>query len=807
VPEHLSAGLSERDDGALCCRGAEGNLPIELTPFVGRHNELAEARRLLGAARLVTLTGIGGVGKTRLALRAAGKVRHAFPDGVWLVELGELSDASLLVNVVAGTLGVRAPAGKPLEDALVDVLADTGCLLVLDNCEQVVERVAALSERVLRRCRRVHILCTSREELRSDGEVLLRVSPLTVPGGAGDVTPAELSQSDAVTLFVDRATAAVPGFTLTDGNAAAVADICRRLDGLPLAIELAAARLRTLSPTQILERLADRFALLTLSGRGAPTRQQTLRLCMDWSHDLCSLPEQLVWSRLSYFAGSMDLDAIAAICEDAVEAMCGREAGGPDELLDIVTSLVEKSILVREDSGSAPVRFRMLETSRQYGRERSRARGDEHDVHERLSRWYEDLAVAAQEQWIGPRQLEWIARIEREQWNIRYVLDHCAIENPRRGLRTAAALFPFWNSRALFSEGRHWLDRLLAQADGEGSVEVAMALYADIVLTESQGDLDAADVLVARAREIAESSGDPTVLGIAALADGTAALFRAECERAQAHLENAVRVLRAGGAPEVPHLSALTLLAFSHELQSAGHRAIRCFEDALEISRARGESVYRSYILWGMGVSLWRSGRREDARARLRDGLRFADDVGHPLVAASCLDALAWIASEEGDARRAAVLLGAADALSRRTQSIPTFLPALLVHHRDCEQSIRRTLGERAYAAAYRRGVELASSGDVTAALEPTAPPAPGSASSTPDPTSLPTDAAENPLTTREFEVAALIGRGLTNRAIAEELVISQRTVHGHVEHILAKLNFSSRVQIAAWVVTHRAAT
>ena len=635
--------------------------------------------------------------------------------------------------------------------------------------------------------------------------LLLRVPPLTVPGGTGDAKLAELSQSDAVALFVDRATAAVAGFTLTDGNAATVADICRRLDGLPLAIELAAARLRTLSPTQILERLADRFALLTLSGRGAPTRQQTLRLCMDWSHDLCSPPEQLVWSRVSYFAGSMDIEAIAAVCEDAVEAMCGREAGGPDKLLDIVTSLVEKSILTREDSGSAPVRFRMLETSREYGRERSRARGDEHDVHERLSRWYEELAVAAQDQWIGPRQLEWIARIEREQSNFRYVLDHCALEDPRRGMRTAAALFPFWNSRGLFSEGRHWLDRLLAQAGGEVSVEVTMALYADIVLTEFQGDLDAADVLIARAREIAESSGDLTVQGIAALTDGIAALFRGESERAQVHLENAARVLRADGAPEMLYLSALTLLAFAHELQSDGHRAIRCFEDAIEISRARGESVYRSYLLWGMGVSLWRSGRGKDATARLREGLRFANDIGHPLAAASCLDALAWIAAEEGDARRAAVLLGTAGALSHRAESIPTFLPALLVHHRDCEQSIQRTLGERAYAAAYRRGVELATSGDVTAALESTAPPAPGSTASTPGPAALPTDAADSPLTKREFEVAALIGRGLTNRAIAEELVISQRTVHGHVEHILAKLNFSSRVQVAAWVATHRA--
>ncbi|MFD1523990.1 LuxR C-terminal-related transcriptional regulator [Pseudonocardia yunnanensis] len=786
-----AGGSAPAGTAALGRSGAVDNLPIELTTFVGRHNELAETRRLLRTARLVTLTGIGGVGKTRLALRAAEKVRGGFPDGVWLVELGELSDASLLVNVVAGTLGVLAPADKPLEDALVDRLADADCLLVLDNCEQVVDAVAAFCDRVLRRCRRVHILCTSREALRAAGEVLLRVPPLAVPRDADDITPAGLVESDAVALFVERAAAAARGFVLTDGVAGDVADICRRLDGLPLAIELAAARLRTLSPSQILERLADRFALLTHSGRGAPTRQQTLRLCMDWSYELCSPPEQRVWSRVAFFAGSMDMEAAAAIC-------------GADGLLDIVTSLIEKSILTREDSDAAPARFRMLETLREYGQEKAREQGRADEVVERLTHWYSDLAGTAHDEWIGPRQLEWIARLERELPNFRDVLDRCALQDPQRGLRTAVALFPFWNARGLFSEGRYWLDRMLAQDDGQVSVELATGIFADCVLTASQGDLEAVLALVARARATGTVSADPLVHGIVALTDGIAALFSAEVDRARAQLEVAVAVLGGPGAEEILHLSALTMLAFAYDLGSDSERAGRCFEQALAITAARGESVFRSYLLWGKGVSLWRSGRGEDAAARLREGLRVADDVGHPLVVAVCLEALAWIAAGDRDSFRAAALLGAADALSHRTDSVPTFLPALLVHHREAEQGIREAVGKHTFARAYRTGAELAVSGDMRSLLEPAAPPPPVAASLTPALTA-PAAPQVSPLTRRELEVAVLIGRGLTNRAIAHELVISQRTVSGHVERILAKLNLSSRVQVAAWVVRHQA--
>ncbi|MFJ4985325.1 ATP-binding protein [Streptomyces sp. NPDC088732] len=757
--------------------GAEGNLPTEVTSFVGRRNELTETVRALRGARLVTLTGPGGVGKTRLALRAAERSRRSFPGGVWLVDLGELSDAALLADVVAGTLGVRAPAGRSTEDALVDFLADGCRLLVLDNCEQIVEGVAALCGRLLRSCPPVHLVCTSREELRIGGETVLRVPPLTLPG---DDTSARPGESDAVTLFVERAAAAAPGFALTADTAGVVAAVCRRLDGLPLAIELAAARLRTLSPAQILDRLSDRFALLTRSGRGIPTRQQTLRLSVEWSHELCSPAERRVWSCLAFFAGSIDMTAATAVC-------------GSDHVLDVMTSLHEKSVLVREETDGTAVRFRMLETLREYGRSKAREAGCADEAIDRLCHWYTGLAARARAEFVGPRQLEWIARVDREMPNFRDVLDRQVLRDPRAGLRTAGDLFPYWNARGLFREGRRWLDRLLgqeAEADGDA---LAGVVYADCALTAPQGDRAAVDALLTRARAIDAASTDPSVHGITALSEGTAALFRDDFVRAQAHLEDAVAALDAPDTCELLHLSALTMLALTHELRSDGESARRRFEEALAFTTARGESVFRSYLLWGTGLSLWRGGHAEDAAARLRESLRMADDIGHPLLTAACLEVLAWIADGEGDARRAAALLGAADTLSHRTDSPPTFFPSLLVHHGHCDRNLRDALGKSAFAVAYRTGAELAASGDVRGLLESAPPPSPSA-----------TAPSGSPLSVREREVAVLIGRGLTNRSIARRLVISERTVHGHVQRILAKLNMSSRVQVAAWMAGHR---
>jgi predicted ATPase/DNA-binding CsgD family transcriptional regulator len=756
-----------------------GNLPIDLTTFVGRRREFTEAKRLLRSSRLVTLTGIGGVGKTRLALQVADDARQDFADGMWLIELAELTDGSVLGDVVANVLGVRAGVGETVEQALVEHLSTRNALLVLDNCEHLLAATAALCATVLRACRDVRILVTSREALGIGGEVVAIVAPLTVPAPDRDQTVSALAQYDAVRLFVDRAAAAVPPFALTGENGAAIAEICRRLDGLPLAIELAAARIRTLSPSQILQRLTDRYTLLTRAGRDAPTRQQTLRVCIDWSYDLCTPQEQLLWCRLSILAGSVELDA--------AEQICGAGFAGPAMLLDALTSLVEKSVLTREDTGDTPARFRMLETLREYGRSKTQDSGDYLDLRQRHFDWYQQLACDAEDGWMGPRQLDWIARIEREQPNFREALDFSITNDSRDGFRIAAALLQFWNARGLFSEGRYWLDRLLMRDSAEPTVELAKTLYADTVFTEAQGDRVAAALLVERSRALAAATTDPPIHAIVALTDGIAALFNGNLTGAQTLLEESLPVLAALQTPAL-HVSTLTMLGYTHEHQSNTARAIGCFEEVLAITEACGESVYRSYALWAMGVLLWRQGDVLRAAARLHEGLLLTIAVGHPVGSASCLEVLAWIAAGDGHLQRAAALMGAADALSHRAATLPTFLPGLLRHHHEYERTVRDALGERSYTAAYRKGLDLGAAGDIRFAFEPQSS-APKSA-----------DLDPNPLTKREREVALLVGKGLTSKAIAELLVISERTVHGHVAHILAKLNFTSRQQIASWV-------
>ena len=375
---------------------------------------------LLATSRLVTLTGIGGVGKTRLALRAAADVAADFPDGVRLVELGELRDASSLMDVVAAGLDLRDEPAKPLHEVLIDFLCSRKLLLVLDNCEQVVDAAAKLAETLLRACPDLRILATSREALGIGGEAVLRLSPLAFPEADPEPTLGGLPGFDAVALFAERAAAAVPGFELTEDNKATVAQICSRLDGLPLAIELAAARLRAMSPEQLLERLADRYAVLTRGSRSAPTRQQTLGWSVGWSYDLCTPAEQQLWGRLSVFAGSFELEA--------AEDICGGDLG-PEDVDDLLTALVDKSILIRAES-TGPVRFRLLETLRDYGREKIKATSEYPELRRRHLDWYQRLAGDAADAWFSARQIEWIKRLDREMPNLREAVEFSLTDSP-----------------------------------------------------------------------------------------------------------------------------------------------------------------------------------------------------------------------------------------------------------------------------------------------------------------------------------------------------------------------------------------
>ncbi|AII07975.1 protein kinase domain-containing protein [Rhodococcus opacus] len=758
---------------------ATGRLPLELTSFVGRRHELTEAKNLLAGSRLATLTGIGGVGKTRLAMRVASAVRREYADGVRLVELGELHDESSLVDTVAAAVGLRDDSGRPLREVLVEHLAVQELLLVLDNCEHLVDAVAELAGVLLHTCPGLRILATSREPLGIGGEALLRVPPLAVPDPDRRPSLRGLTKYDAVSLFAERAAAAVPGFVLTEENAAAVAGICRRLDGLPLPIELAAARLRAMSPEQILQRLTDRYALLTRGSRGATTRQQTLRLSVDWSFELCSAGEQLVWGRVSVFAGSFELDAAEQVCGDGL---------APDELLDTLTSLVEKSILIREESG-AVVRFRMLETLREYGCEKLQQAGEFLSVRRLHRDWYEGLALAAEAEWISAHQLDWITRLKREQPNLREALEFSLADDPAAGLRTATALFLFWGSQGSYNEGRRWLGQLLARQSGPPTVEWIKALQRAGMMADVQGDLEAGAALVAEGRALVAHTSDPMMRALIAYSAGMLALYSGELASATSHLETALAVFGERG-DRLLEVAALYPLGLAYGLRGSTDPAIEHLERVLAITEQHGEKMYRSHSSWALGIAAWRQGDTDRAVRVLEQSLELTLQVHGPRVAAAGLEALAWIACGRRDEPRAAVLLGAAAGLARSVGSDVVIYSDLLVYHDECEKKSRSRLGEKAFGAAHRKGEQLGFDAAIAYALH-----------EHPPGTSAPGTDASTRLTKRERQVADLVAEGLTNQAIADRLVISPRTAQGHVEHILAKLGFTSRAQIAAWVV------
>ncbi len=757
--------------------GAEAPLPVELTSFIGRRTDLTEAKRLLANYRLVTLTGIGGVGKTRLALRVAVGARKEFADGLWLVELAELQDGALLPGVIAAAVGLR-PQAQPVLDVLVEYLASRRALLVLDNCEQIIDATAKVVETLLRACPTLRVLATSREPLNIGGEAVLQVRPLSVPAPDRRLSLRGTRRCEAVELFVERATAAVPEFTLTEDNVAAVAEICQRLDGLPLAIELAAARLRTLAPEQILARLTDRYGLLTRGSRNAPSRQQTLRWCIDWSYSLCTPAEQQVWVRLSVFAGSFELDAAEQVCS------CGLAA---ENLFDVLAALVDKSVVIRETSDSV-VRFRMLETVREYGRDKIHEAGEYPEVLRRHRDWYRAFAERAEAGWFGPRQRDWIARIEREQPNIREALNSCLRATdlePDAALSLAATIQLFWFSRGQLGEARYWLDHALALEPATATVARARALWRACLVTESQDDLADGSSIARQARDLLASSDHPVVRAFANLALSLHSVSIGDSPSAGAPLRAALAVFTEQD-DVYGRIWCLLGLGWVHVLRNDCAQALACYEEALEVIESYGGSVHLVYALWGAAVAAWCQGDRDRALALLRKQLQQAREQQNLHMGAIALETLAWVVGTHGSARRTAVLLGAAHALAREIGASPVLFPETAVHHEDCARSARRTLGAQAFEAAYRKGMSL----DLLSATGYALDERPQAVS--------PGAAAE--LTKREREVADLVAEGLTNKAVATRLHISQRTAAGHVEHILTKLGFTSRAQIAAWI-------
>ncbi|MFC9555162.1 ATP-binding protein [Rhodococcus sp. NPDC056960] len=761
-----------------------GNLPHELTSFVGRRHEIVEVRRLLSVSRLVTLTGIGGVGKTRLALRVAADSTRAFDDGVWLIGLGELQDPDTVVDAVSSVLQLREGLGGSPEAVLVEYLAERTLLLVLDNCEHLVEPVATLTRTLLRACPNLRILTTSREPLGIGGEAVFRVPPLTLPeADPRSAVGGGIAHYEAMSLFADRAATAVPGFTLTENNEDVVAAICRRLEGLPLAIELAAVRLRAMSEEQILHRLTDRLGLLTTNTRGAPARQQTLVWSIDWSHELCTPAERKMWGRLTVFSGSFELGAVEGIFTDTASA---------DHIVDVVASLIDKSILIR-DEVAGEVRFRMLETLRDYGLERLQETGEFGSLLRRHRDWYENLVLQAESDWISPRQMAWIARLDAEQPNIRAALQFC-LTGPNEadaGLRMAAALYPYWRVRGRIREGLRWLAQLLAVQGGKPGMERVRALYVLSVLSGIHGDPDASALYVQRGTDLAAQLGDRAGRALMDDAAGWHALFTADAVAACEHFESSLAVFREEGTLLYVIWSLLGL-ALAGDAAGNRIRSEECQREILALTESRGESVYRGWSLWGAGVGAWRRGEYAGAKDLLTQGLKLARLVDDRVSAVGCMEVLGWIAADDNAPRRAATLMGATKALAQAVGSPSAIFPNTRLQCSEFEDNARRAIGDRAFETEFRQGLGMGFDDAAAYALDETSRP---DISAQQTPTSL---------TRREQQVAELVAEGLTNKAIAARLVISQRTAQGHVEHILAKLGFTSRTQIAAWSIEQR---
>lgn len=762
---------------------APNNLPLELTGLVGRKREISEVEGLLAEHRLLTLTGPGGSGKTRLALAVASALVDEYEDGVWLVELASLSDPDLVPQAVASALGVREEAGTTLLDSLRAHLKARETLLVLDNCEHLVGACADLAEALLRSCPELRILVTSREALGVAGEALFVVPPLSLPDPRHLQGVGGLTRYEAARLFVERARAARPDFEITERNAMAVAQVCYRLDGMPLAIELAAARVRVLSVEQIASRLDDRFALLTGGRRTASAHQVTLRATMDWSFELLQEEERVLLRRLSVFAGGFTLKATEEVCSGE-----GLERGG---VLDLLSSLVDKSLVLVAEQQSSEARYQLLETVRQYGREKLDEVGEVPTIRRRHAGFFVGFVEEAEPELKGALQETWLKRLEKEHDNLRAALSwSLASGEGELGLRLGGALGEFWHMRGNLSEGQRWLQAALANATEETEpVRVKVLARAGWIARE-QGDYERSVALTEESLALARRLGDKASAATALYTLGWAALFQNELERASELTEEAVRLQREMN-DRVAVALALTLLGFVANVQHHYQRAMALHEESLVLAR-EAEDGYAIVLSLGVGATA-SLGLGDHRRTMLlcAEGLELSQRLGTMRLIAGNLNTVASVAGSQGRPIRAARLWGAAESL---LEAIGSMLTAMERHfYEPYIAAARARLDEAAWEAAWEEGKAMTPEEAVEYALEP-----PMAAPDTEAPPSYPAG-----LSAREVEVLRLLAGGMTNPQIAQELFISPRTVDAHLRSVYHKTGSSTRAEATRFALEH----
>ena len=818
-------------------------LPQEPNRFIGREQEIAELRRRLRQTRALTLCGPGGIGKTRLALRVLAAVTDEFPDGTWFVELADLRQPDMVASRVAAALGVSEEAGRPLLDTLADALRPRRTVLALDNCEHLIEACAHLAGRLLTSSPGLRLLNTSREPLRIAAETVWTVPPLSVAPADAERPTRDARQYEAVQLFADRAAAAQPEFAVDLDNAPVIAAICRALDGVPLAIELAAARVRVLSPEQISARMGDRFGLLTAGDRSAAPRQQTLRATIEWSYELLAPAERILFRRLSVFAG-WSLEMAEQVCADDEIVVA--------EVLGLIAALVDKSLVASEAAALGQARYRMLDTIGEYAAERLADAG-EADSFQRRFRDY-SLATAEHNGAIGlarvpaswPARVDALRRYDAEAGNVARVLSWCLEHaDAETGLRICAAVSPCWIVWGAFAEGREWLDSFLAlpisgpisgDASGvpAGVRGAAMVVRAQLALPS---DPVAAESLVRAGLELCRTAGDQFWTAVGLNLRTEIALHTGRTEEAAASADEALAIAQAAGdgwnegyalgtraaiagmtgklreAEQLASASvsvmrridqqwgaARALLGLGDLARLRGHlgEAHSWYVEALPILQQVGARPEIARCLAGLGRVALDLGVTGQARQHLAGSLQLSQDTGSRIGVARGLEAFAALANREHRPELAVQLAAAASAL-REAAGLPP-LPGART-----EQYLApaRRLGEAAVARLWARGLALSSEEAVTLALDADRPAAaPGDSGRTLNVAEAYEVAAAPPssLTPREHQIAALIASGRSNKAIAEELSISPTTAARHVANILAKLGFRSRTQIAAWV-------
>lgn len=642
-PHHLfqivAAGLPADFPPLRSLQTLPNNLPIQLTSFIGREQEKAEVKRLLSTTRLLTLAGAGGAGKTRLALQVAADLVDAFSDGVWLVELASLADPALVPQAVAAALGMREQPGRTILTTLTEYLQPRHLLLVLDNCEHLAAACAQLTDALLRTAPTLQILATSRELLGITGETAWRVPSLSLPDSRRLPPPERLREYEAVRLFTDRAAAVLPDFLLTHRNALVVAQVCQSLDGIPLAIELAAARVRVLSVEQIAQRLDDRFRLLTGGGRTTLPRHQTLRGAMDWSYVLLSEQERAVFRRLAVFAGGYTLGAAEAVCAGADIVQ--------DEILDLLAQLVDKSLVVVE-AQNADVRYRMLETIRQYAREKLVEAQEEAQVRRRHRDWFLALAEQAEPMLPGPGEW-WLDRLEVEHDNLRAALELCLGSGEvEAGLRLAGALKRFWLVRGYWIEGRQRLEALLARSEGAAPAWRAKAITGAAALAQYQGDYERAVALCEESLAIQRKQGDER-----GMADSLNIMGNVMYERGNygAAWKLHEKSLAYGREVEDKHAMAASLVNLAGVALHEGDytQAVALAQESLTSFREVGDRRGIAAALHMLGVVASDQDDYVIARPRYEESLAIRRELGDKRGIAGSLSALGLVAREQGD--------------------------------------------------------------------------------------------------------------------------------------------------------------